>query len=420
METPVRDNTIQQRPEFTFRENHKNGRHGWVRLTPAYSVTLVADILNRERGTFRILDPFAGTGTTVLCAAEQGMYGVGIDINPFLVWLGNAKLRRYTLAEIAEFEHTVCRIISALRSEGPSVPPPPIHNVARWWSPPALDFLCRLKYEIDTKINKAHAISDLWYITFCRVLIMIARVAFNHQSMSFQDESFRQGYLFAGEDQYITILSEVAHLVSRSAMSNPSGTGTIMVGDSRMLACLADEERFDLVITSPPYVNRMSYIRELRPYMYWLGYITAAREAGELDWQTIGGTWGVATSRLAEWRLASDTVLPRDLHDIINRIRSAEHKHSFFMAQYVAKYFEDMWRHVAAVKRWVKPGGRLYYIIGNATFYGIVVPAERVLAEMMHAAGYEQVSIEPVRKRTSKKELFEYIVSARKSKQDDR
>ncbi|WP_322488363.1 SAM-dependent methyltransferase [Chloroflexus sp.] len=415
----MRDNTIQQRPEFTFRENLKNGRHGWIRLTPAYSVTLVTDILNRERGTFRILDPFAGTGTTTLCAAEQGKYGVGIDINPFLVWLGNAKIRRYTPSDIATFEQTVHRIIPAVRAEGPKVTPPPIHNVERWWHPPALDFLCRLKYELDTKIHEAQELRDLLYITFCRVLIMISRVAFNHQSLSFNDESFSQGHLFAREDQYITILSEVAHLVSRSAMSNPRGTGKVIVGDSRMLACLADEERFDLVITSPPYVNRMSYIRELRPYMYWLGYITEAREAGELDWQTIGGTWGVATSRLAEWRLASDTFLTRDLHEIIKRIRSAENKHSFLMAQYVAKYFEDMWMHVKAVKRWVQPGGHLYYIIGNAKFYDVVVPVERVLADMMRESGYEQVSIETVRKRNSKKELFEYIVSARKPKKDD-
>ena len=43
----------------------------------------------------------------------------------------------------------------------------------------------------------------------------------------------------------------------------------------------------------------MSYIRELRPYMYWLGILENARDTGELDWSAIGGTWGVATSRLA-------------------------------------------------------------------------------------------------------------------------
>src|SRR5205823_779155 len=55
------------------------------------------------------------------------------------------------------------------------------------------------------------------------------------------------------------------------------------------------------VTTSPPYPNRMSYIRELRPYMYWLGYLSDGRAAGELDWKAIGGTWGCATSMLNTW-----------------------------------------------------------------------------------------------------------------------
>ena len=45
----------------------------------------------------------------------------------------------------------------------------------------------------------------------------------------------------------------------------------------------------------------MSYIRELRPYMYWLSYLRDGREAGELDWKAIGGTWGIATSRVGKW-----------------------------------------------------------------------------------------------------------------------
>lgn len=42
--------------------------------------------------------------------------------------------------------------------------------------------------------------------------------------------------------------------------------------------------------TSPHYPNRISYIRELRPYMYWMKFLGEAREAGEMDWKAIGGT----------------------------------------------------------------------------------------------------------------------------------
>lgn len=54
----------------------------------------------------------------------------------------------------------------------------------------------------------------------------------------------------------------------------------------------------------------MSYIRELRPYMYWLGFLNKAKEAGELDWKAIGGTWGIATSRLSCWERSEDSFRP--------------------------------------------------------------------------------------------------------------
>ena len=67
--------------------------------------------------------------------------------------------------------------------------------------------------------------------------------------------------------------------VIKGALANPRSTGKIILGDSRNVDKYFSE-KFDLVITSPPYPNRMSYIRELRPYMYWLGHLNQPREAG--------------------------------------------------------------------------------------------------------------------------------------------
>ena len=103
------------------------------------------------------------------------------------------------------------------------------------------------------------------------------------------------------------------------------------------------ENRFDLLVTSPPYPNRMSYIRELRPYMYWLGYLQEAREAGEMDWQAIGGTWGIATSRLNDWQPSDENYCPKDLRAVMEDISTADAKSGPLLAKYVGKYFEDMW-----------------------------------------------------------------------------
>ena len=137
-------------------------------------------------------------------------------------------------------------------------------------------------------------------------------------------------------------------LVLGSAAQNPLGDASVILGDARNLpGCL--DARFDVVVTSPPYANRMSYIRELRPYMYWLGYLVNGRDAAELDWLAIGGTWGVATSRLADWSASEDFWTPEALAAVVSDIAHGDNKNGALLANYVAKYCEDMSRHFAGL-----------------------------------------------------------------------
>lgn len=90
-------------------------------------------------------------------------------------------------------------------------------------------------------------------------------------------------------------------------------------------------------------------------------------------------------------------------------------QHSDLLARYVAKYFVDMQQHIAELYHVTRPHARIFYMVGNSTFYDVLMPTEQILASMLQAAGFSQIDITLLRKRTSKKELYEYIVSAQKA-----
>ena len=48
---------INQNAQYTFKYNASMGRHGWLRLTPAYSVRLVEEILSDLKSRSRVLEP---------------------------------------------------------------------------------------------------------------------------------------------------------------------------------------------------------------------------------------------------------------------------------------------------------------------------------------------------------------------------
>jgi hypothetical protein len=84
------------------------------------------------------------------------------------------------------------------------------------------------------------------------------------------------------------------------------------------------------------------------------------------------------------------------------------------LSRYVHKYFCDMTRHCQALPGLLKSNGSLHYIVGNSKFYDVLVPVEQIFAALFRAVGMRDTKVTVIRKRSSKRELFEYVVSARK------
>lgn len=409
MNIAIDPDRLRQRADFTHKANLRTGRHGWLRLTPAYGVKIVEQIIGEFTEPRTVLDPFCGTGTTALSAAYHGHTGITMDINPFLVWLGNAKADHYSSAVIAETRDACNSALDLIKKRKVApLSPPPLHNIERWWSPSALRFLCELRAAIDAVASNDGQVRTLLSVAFCRSLIALSNAAFNHQSMSFKEsaqESFPLDHDFGAN------FAADVRFVLTGAAENPEGEAKVILADAREV-CRGIAEKADCVITSPPYANRMSYIRELRPYMYWLGFLQSGKEAGELDWTAIGGTWGIATSRLTEWSPSGEPFSSIHLTETVQKIAAADAKNGVLLSRYVAKYFDDMWAHFQSLTGSLADEAELHYIVGNSTFYGTLLSVEAIYAEMLSTLGFTNIECRPIRKRNSKKELIEFDVVA--------
>jgi hypothetical protein len=426
--------THRQNSHLTHKANAGVGRHGWLRLTPAYSVRLVRDRIRHLPPDALVTDPFSGSGTTVLAAAEHGCDGVALDVNPFLVWLGNVKAAAYPAVLLRGIRDEVAHLTARAAKWAPDAPDlwtPRLHNIGRWWAPEPLAALKCLRRALD-EAALPHAALDLLGIAFCRTAIGTSNAAFNHQSMSFKAVAGSVGGgaeppgrgsepvpVTAGAFALVLRRFEAeAGEILRSAEVPLPGAGRVIQGDARSFGASGASgggglRPCDLLLTSPPYVNRMSYIRELRPYMYWLRFLGQASDAGELDWTAIGGTWGVATSRLNGWAPGRNIrPIEGELDAVRELIERDGGRNGPLLGTYVTKYFHDMADHFRAAFGHVRSGGRVSYIVGNSTFYGHVVPAERWYASLLTDVGFTGVQVTTLRKRNSNLALYEYEVTA--------
>ncbi|MCD8282445.1 MAG: site-specific DNA-methyltransferase [Prevotella sp.] len=355
-----------------------------------------------------IIDPFCGTATTGIVAAEMGMTCYLYDINPFLVWFSNIKSERFEGDELHSLMSVVLSDLNDLTLVecGKDVWIPPMKNIERWWSKETLLSLATLHKYIRTVwgMPTNHGAYNLLWIAFARLVIESSAADFNHISVSFKDKPL--SYEFA---KIICMYRAILEHIARSAGQTLKGRAIIVQGDARVMDC--ENNKYDLVITSPPYPNRISYIRELRPYMYWLGFLQTGEQAGELDWQAIGGTWGAATSKLMIWQNTNKD-LPRELFDICRNIEVSDSKSGALLSRYVLKFFDDLQLHLSNLRNKLNNGAQINYILGNSSFYGNYVQTDSIVKTMLNDLGYSGVDSVVIRKRNCNKGLFEYKISA--------
>lgn len=402
---------MRQRSDYTFKYNKSLGRHGWLRLTPAYSVKLVHELLQcdtlfQENRELSILDPFCGTATTGIVAAEKGYDCDLYDINPFLVWFGNIKSSNFNREELSSMLHNISDDLNHIVFIDTTFWIPPMKNIERWWNERTLKYLSFIRWYIESTWGELseYGKHNLIWIAFARLCMETSAADFNHISVSFKDETQNVEWRETVE-LFISILRNIIESASIQLIGNVN----IFNSDSRNLSY---DGLYDLVITSPPYPNRISYIRELRPYMYWLGFLKSGEEAGKLDWEAIGGTWGSATSKLKDWESLNIAEMPLSLIETCSKIESSDAKNGRTMAQYVLKFFDDMFLHLSNLRTHLNKDARIYYILGNSSFYGNFVNTDEYISFFLKKLGYKNIKVDTIRKRNSKSGLLEFNINA--------
>jgi DNA modification methylase len=401
---------IKQNAEYTFKYNMSFGRHGWLRLTPAYSVKLVDEILGLyDNSNLTVLDPFSGTGTTGLVAAKHGYNAVLNDINPFLVWFANQKTRNYTSVERKKILEAFKNIIENTDNYiHKSNWQPNIFKIDKWWNSETLNILSGIRASIAEIIGEpcSNSIYSLIWVAFCRIIIETSSASFSHVSMSFKGNPFKY------EKEYILdLFSRIMEFIVNSTNDVIAGNISIINTDSKILQGV---NNIDLVITSPPYPNRISYIRELRPYMYWLKFIESTTDSSEIDWNCIGGTWGAATSKLFSWK-PEININFANLNETVDSIEKTNQKNSKLMSIYVHKYFYDIYTHINKLYSLLNNRADIYYIIGNSTFFNIDVDSDLLYKHIFEIAGFSNIQSKIIRKRNCNKKLYEYCILATKN-----
>lgn len=406
----------------TFKSGTKKKIHSWFRLTPSFGPDLVDIMLEKlhyKRGEL-ILDPFGGASTTLIQCRLSGINSIGFEINPLLHFVGktslNWNLNPLVLdTSILIIEKLYKNLLTELNGkdvEECGFKIPQIHNVYRWWRKDVLKELLLIKHIIKTS-DFPDEYKDFLLLGLSGVLVPdLTNVTLGKLQLHFIKRDNDEIKVFETFKKHILMMVDDLKII-KSEYENEQVVANLYHTDTTDIEHLNLQHKVNLVITSPPYPNRYSYVWNTRPHLYFLDIFENPKQASNLDCKTIGGTWGVATSNLMKGIIEPIyPILNEVVEPVVANIRLVDN----LMANYVMKYFNLLAKQIVEMEKVASENIRVAYVVGNSEIKGVYVETDVLLGKIFEGLGlgYQVTEITRFRKRNSGVDLYESIVYASK------
>jgi DNA modification methylase len=417
---------------------HDRAAHQWYRFVLSFPPHLVRDYVRKFALSSRhkVLDPFCGTGTTVVECKKLGIPAIGLESNPMACFASRTKLQwsidpqkllchARTVADTASgrlerdgyYDDDSLRLLD--RPPGEAAP------------------LLRLPEEA-AGLLLANSISP---IPLHKTLVLLDALAehyddcfINHERLALANTLVNGiSNLHFGPEigvgpakadaPVIPLWLDGIRVMAQDLENLPQGEGAeavIYQADAREIARVLPPLSVDAVITSPPYPNEKDYTRTTRLESVLLGFIQSKEDLRQVKKRLVrSNTRGVYRADTDDTFVSGHPEIER-IAAAIEQRRIELKKDSGFerlYARLTKLYFGGMARHLAELRRVLRPAAQLAYVVGDqASYLRVMIRTGQLLADIAVSLGYEVTGIDLFRMRlatATREQLREEVVLLR-------
>lgn len=396
--------------------------HNWYRFVLSFPPHLVRTYLNKfgVKAGDTVLDPFCGTGTTLVECKKLGINSVGIEANPIAAFSSKVKTDWDVDADNL-YRHAVgvAKTVSTqLRNQGFDDDNLPLFSTGKNISRQLLHLSqdrskLLLKNSISPLplhktlllIDNIMKSDEKRYIS-CEKLALAKSIVFGISNLHFGPE-VGVGKIKKDAPVVAIWLDNIKSIVNdlNSITEYQPANSIVYQADSRLPHSVLTKESIDSVITSPPYPNEKDYTRTTRLESVLLGFIKDKAELRSLKQSLLrSNTRGVYKKDRDDLEVANNLDI-QEIAEAIERRRIELEKTSGFERLYsrVTKlYFGGMTRHLANLRIVLRPGAKLAYVVGDqASYLRVMIRTGQLLADIAQSLGYEVMGIDLFRTRLS-------------------
>jgi site-specific DNA-methyltransferase (cytosine-N4-specific) len=427
----------------SFQANKAETLHDWMKYREGFSAELVEKLLDefQVKPGDAVLDPFAGSATTLAVAKMMGIDATGIELLPNcqLAWKAKSLVFDYDPAELRRLRQLVATITPKIANR----PFPHLKITESAFMPQTevdlmayTDWLGSLDLHENTKLLCAFILmsileevsltrKDGQYLRWdSRADKLRTRNLLRESGGKQPIEGIDKGNIPSVRDVFIRqidkIIADVANLQSQS--TSP-GCQRLIEGSALDLLPTLNNDQFAAVITSPPYANRYDYTRT---YALELAYLGVGDDIFRLRQELLSCTVEnrpkleplakkyEAQGRADHYRrvmsVVENNAALAEIDDALQRRYQRGEVNNAGVLTMVKQYFTELTFVYSELFRVCRPGAMVAFINDNVRYAGEIIPVDLLCTELATTCGFEPVKVYvlPQRKGNSSQQMSRF------------
>ena len=371
-----------ERDLSSFIKNRELPRHRWLEFKEGFSAELVqVAISEADIKRPRILDPFSGSGTTVVEAARLGSKATAIEVNPFLFDVTSAKCHP-SMEDTSKLSMWRDQILKGSCKEERSS----LEGQSTFTEDAGVD-----KWIFNTSVLRGYtalstAIQGLdasWKIAM-KVASLLALIDSSNVRRDGKCVRYKKNWKQAGLSS--RDFRNAFEIISQQIIDDLGADGldgslpTLIRGDAKVELRKLKSNSHDLVVTSPPYLNSFDYSDVYRPELFAGGYVESNLDLRSIRLKTL-------RSHVQVERPFASTAPSTVLEPILSEL-SGKKLWSKRIPGMIASYFWDMKSILKELHRIVRPGGSSWLVVSTSAYGGVQIPVDLILADLGEQCGW--------------------------------
>ena len=392
---------IENTQPIQFTPNINEHIHRWAPYVQGFSALFVQTILDKYRKIYRhpiILDPFAGCGTVLVQAKLNGYRSIGTELNPLLQFIANTKLNswdvspKYLLKTYKEIPREKIRPAPRFLKSTSQFTATVLRN---------LEVINGGIASLPSLTEKQKKVNNLLKLAFSAILVDCSNLKRSPCLGYVKNKVVHESTPFVLFNQKVQEIADDLRLIQWQ-YKNFIYTESKVICSNAM--AFQHKNKFDLAITSPPYMNGLDYVMNYKIEMGWLEFVRSQKDLKRIKDDMVVCD-NVSKGLIRRFYDSSSTYTNRwielikaDIQKNISR-RGAYRRQD--MPYIVHKYFDDLYKVMKNVVSSLKSGGRFILVVGDSLIADVYVPTDLLISKIGLDLGLKIESIEKARERRS-------------------